>query len=59
MLNQAGEIELHLAACIGIAQPFMIDPAVQRQVHFIILPGITQLVGRDSDGREGCGWFAM
>ena len=51
--DQLREIELHVDAGLGRAEPFAIDVGQQRQVQLVVAPGIAQFVRGHEDRRQG------
>ncbi len=52
MGDQLGEVELHVVAGFGSAEPGAVDVRHQRQMQLAVAPGIVQLVGGDEHRRQ-------
>ena len=59
MLHQICEREVHLGACLGIAELLAIEVGDQRQVHPTLLPGVTEFVRGHREGGERGGGFTV
>ena len=59
MRNEASKVERHVDASFGLAERFIVEPRLERQMHHGARPRVAQFVGGHCDRRERAGRFRL